>query len=298
MRWTRNYTPQPKQDNLYKEAMSITLGGNILLAVSKSIVAYLSGSVALYADAANSVSDVVYSMLMVFGLYVSQRPPDISHPQGHSRFEPLVGLMVTASMAYAGYEAARASYERFVSGGLAVDPGLPAVILLVSAGIKLLMYFRIRWIAKQLSSPAINTSAQDNLSDVMTSTAAFLGALSSQYIHPLADPVGGFLVSLWIFRAVLRAARENLGFLTGAGADQVLREQLVHEAIQVPGVLRVHHLMTEYAGPRLVVDLHINVKGTMTLNEAHDISDQVIARLEILPDVDRVYVHVEPEGFD
>lgn len=298
MRWTRNYIPQPKQDYLYKQAMVLTVMGNIILASSKGVIAYLSGSVSLYADAANSVSDVVYSLLMVFGLYVSQRPPDISHPQGHSRFEPLVGLMVTASMAFTGFEAARASWVRFVEGGAAVEPGLPTIILLVSAAVKSGMFLRIRWIASQLSSPALNTAAQDNISDVLTSIAAFMGVLGSSFIHPLADPVGGFLVSAWIFRAVWRAVRENLGFLTGAGADLELRKRLAQEAGLVPGVLRVHHLMTEYAGPRLVVDLHINVKGSLTLNDAHIISDEVITRLEMISDVDRVYVHVEPEGFD
>ena len=66
------------------------------------MVAYISGSVALYADAANSVSDVVYSLFMVVGLWMAQRPPDLSHPQGHSRFEPIIGLLVTASMAFRG----------------------------------------------------------------------------------------------------------------------------------------------------------------------------------------------------
>ena len=69
-------------------------------------------------------------------------------------------------------------------------------------------------------------------------------------------------------------------------------------AAEVPGVQRVHHTMTEYVGPRLVVDLHINVKGDMSLNEAHSIADEVIYRLEELPEVDRAYVHIEPEGFD
>ena len=298
MRWTRDYTPQPEQGRLYTQSLVITILGNVFLATSKAFVAYLSGSVALYADAANSASDVVYSFLMVFGLWMAQRPPDLSHPQGHGRFEPLVGLMVTASMAFAGFEAARASIARFLAGGLAVDPGLPTLVLLASAAIKLGMYFRIRWIAKRLSSPTLSTTAQDNLSDVLTSIAAFVGAFGSHYIHPLADPIGGLLVSAWIFRAVWRAAGENLGFLTGAGATPELREELVHEAAQVAGVKRVHHLMTEYSGPRLVVDLHVNVDGAMSLSEAHDIADRVIARLESIPSVDRAYVHIEPEGYD
>jgi cation diffusion facilitator family transporter len=278
--------------------MVITVLGNVLLAASKGVVAYFSGSVALYADTANSISDVVYSLLMVAGLWFSQRPPDLSHPQGHSRFEPLVGLMVTMSMAFAGFEAARASYGRFIVGGLAVDPGLPTIVLLFSAAVKAGMFLRIRWIAKQLSSPALSTTAQDNLSDVLTSTAAFLGAVGSRFIHPLLDPIGGFLVSAWIFRAVIRAALENLGFLTGAGASAELREQLLRESAAVPGVKRVHHLMTEYIGPRLVVDMHINVDGSITLTEAHLIADQVSDRLLTFPEIDRVYVHVEPEGYD
>jgi cation diffusion facilitator family transporter len=298
MRWVRDYVPQPDIERQYRQALIVTVSGNIVLAVSKGIVAYLSGSVALYADAANSVSDVIYSFLMVFGLWAAQRPPDLSHPQGHSRFEPLVGLMVTLSMAFAGYEAIRTAVGRFIEGGMAVEPGLPTLVLLASAGVKMGMFIYIRRCAQSLDSPTLATTARDNLSDVLTSTAAFFGALGSSLIHPLTDPMAGVLVALWIFRSAYQAARENLAFLTGAGASEGLRQQVVSTAEQVPGVQRVHHTMTEYVGPRLVVDLHINVDGKMTLDQAHDIADEVISRLEGLPEVDRAYVHIEPEGYD
>lgn len=298
MRWIRQSLPQPDQSRLYRQAMVITLAGNLLLAVVKGITAAISGSVALYADAANSASDVIYSFLMVFGLWLAQRPPDLSHPQGHSRFEPLVGMAVTASMAFAAFEAARAAVERFIAGGLAVEPGLPTVVLIASALIKAGMFLRIRWIANALGSPTLSTAAQDNLSDVLTSSAAFLGALGSRFVHPVLDALGGLLVAAWIFRNVFRAARENLGFLTGAGADEDLRRRLAAVVEAVPGVIKVHHLMSEYTGPRLVVDVHVNVDGGMTLNDAHDIADEVIARLEEMPEVDRAYVHIEPEGYD
>ena len=68
MRWVRDFKPQKNHGALYKKALVITLGGNLLLAVSKGIVAALSGSAAIYSDAANSASDVVYSLLMVLGL--------------------------------------------------------------------------------------------------------------------------------------------------------------------------------------------------------------------------------------
>ncbi len=298
MNWIRNYTPQPGQNRLYRIALVVTIVGNITLAIGKGIVAYLSGSVAIYADAANSVSDVLYSIMMVLGLWMAMRPPDLSHPQGHSRFEPLVGMVVSMSMGFAGYEAARTALVRFFEGGLPIEPGLPMLVLLASAAIKAGMFVAIRRIAEQLRSPTLRTTARDNLSDVLTSSAAFVGAVGSDFISPLLDPIAGVLVAVWIFRTAFAALRENLNFLTGAGASEEVRAQIVEAAASVPGVLRVHHTMTEYVGPQLVVDMHINVKGSTPLDATHAISDEVIARIEAIPEVDRAYVHIEPEGYD
>jgi cation diffusion facilitator family transporter len=294
MQWIRDYTPQPERKSLYTEAITITLAGNILLAVGKGLAAYLSGSVAILADAANSLSDVLYSFLMMFGLNVAQRPPDLSHPQGHSRFEPLIGMVVALAMATAGFEAARASIERFISGGRAVEAGLPTIILLCSAAIKAAMYLFIKRIAFKVSSPSLKATATDNLSDVLTSIAAIVGVLGSNFINPLLDPIAGIVVAAWIFRAAFRAGRENLQYLTGAGASPELRHQIIEITESVPGVIKVHHLMTDYSGPKFVVDLHINVDGKIPLIQAHSISDEIIERLTSLPDIDRAYVHIEP----
>ncbi len=298
MLWVRRFKPDPESQKLYRNALVITVVGNILLAVIKGIVAALSGSVAIFADAANSVSDVMYSVLMVFGLWMAQRPPDLSHPQGHSRFEPMVGMMITMSMALAAFAAGMTAIDRYLTGALAVDPGLPTLVLILSATLKAVMFFAIRSIARQLSSPTLATTAIDNLADVLSSLAAFVGVLGSQWINPIADPIAGILVAAWIFRAVIRAGKENFDFLTGAGASSELREEIARIAGSVAGVERVHHTMTEYAGPRLVVDLHVNVDGNISLNRAHDIEDEIVKRLEALPEIDRAYVHVEPKGFD
>jgi len=268
---------RPRTERSYRLALFITLGGNLLLAVGKGIVAYLSGSAAVYADAANSVSDVIYSILMVLGLWAATRPPDLTHPQGHSRYEPLVGLLVTASMAFAGFEAARNAYTRYIENALSpITPDLPVIILLVSALIKVFMFIAINRISRRILSPTLATTARDNLSDVLASLAAFIGVVGSNLVHPLADPVAGFLVALWIFRNAFIAGRENLDFLTGRGATREEVEAFINAAEEIPGVIRVHHIMTEYAGPRLVIDMHINVDGRKSLNESHEISDEVI----------------------
>ncbi len=294
MQLTREIIPHKSHARVYRLAIIITIAGNILLASGKGIVAYFSGSAAIYADAANSISDVIYSLLMALGLYMAQKPPDLSHPQGHARFEPLIGIAVAASMAYAGYEALHSSIERLAVGGSAIALDLPVLVLIASALLKALMFFLVTRLAAKVNSPALRATAKDNLSDVLTSIAAFIGVLGSNLVHPWFDAGAGILVALWIFKAAFGVAQENLKYLTGAGASPEVREKIVQTVRQVDQVMDVHHLMTDYAGPQLVVDLHIDVDGEMSLNQAHTISDDVISAVESLPEVDRAYVHVEP----
>ena len=190
----------------------------------------------------------------------------------------------------------RSSIEQFFSGGSVIELDLPAVILLASAAIKAGMFFVIRKIAQSTDSPSLRATARDHLSDVLTSAAAFIGILGSSLLHPLLDPAAGLLVSLWIFKSAYEAGRENLQYLTGAGADEELRLKIIETARNVPGVQNVHHMMSDYVGPKLLVDLHINLPGEATLDEVHDISDDVIGALEAMDEVDRAYVHVEPSG--
>ena len=294
MQWIRDHQPDPDRDQAFKTALIITLAGNILLAVGKGIISYLTGSAALYADTANSVSDVIYSLALVLGLWLTIQPPDLSHPQGHSRFEPLVGLVVSLMMVIAGYEAIRTSIGRFIAGGEVIEMNLPTIVLLSSAAIKAGMFISIRKLAKDTNSPSLRVSANDNLSDVMTSLAAFLGILGSNFLHPLLDPIAGVLVSLWVFRAAYEAGKENLKYLTGAGADEELRKKIIQTANDIEGVKQVHHMMSDYVGPKLIVDMHINLPGEASLDEVHAVSDRVIDALQALPEVDRAYVHVEP----
>jgi len=297
MHWIRNLQPDNHFNSMFRKALLVTFFGNLVLAGIKIAAASASGSAAIYSDAINSVSDVLYSILLIVGLLLSQRPPDISHPQGHSRFEPFTALIVTISMTVAGVEALRTSIQRSMEGGAAIPLGISMLALVVSMLIKAGMYGVVHKISQRTSSPGLDAAAKDNLSDVITSLAALLGILGSNYIHPLLDPVAGILVALWIFRAVYGTARENFGYLTGAGADETLRTEILDSVKDIPGLENVHHIITEYAGPKLVVEMHINVDGQKTLNEAHDICDQATARLEALPEVDRAYVHVEPLGY-
>jgi cation diffusion facilitator family transporter len=297
MRIVRRQAPDFNRQRLYRRAILIAVVGNALLAGAKGLVAWFSGSSAVLSDAANSLSDTLYSVLMAAGLSLSQQPADHSHPQGHSRFEPLVSLLIAVAMGVAGFTALREAVLRFRSGAVAIDPGWPTAVLVGSALVKVAMAAVVGRIGRQARSPAIQASARDNLSDVLTSAAALLGVWGSRLLHPMADPAAGVVVSLWIFRAAWEIVAENLGYLTGRAAPPELSAQIVAVASAVPGVEDVHQVIADHVGPQVRVDMHVDVDGEMTLQQAHAIADQVQARVEALAGVDLAFVHVEPVGY-
>ena len=290
----RFHTIDPLRLTLYRRVFLIAIVGNGLLAVSKGVVAYLSGSNAVLADAANSFSDVLYTLFLVVGLWLSQKPADPSHPQGHARFEPLVSLVIAATMALTGYEVMRHSFMAVLGQPQAIDPGWPTVVLVGSGVIKAGMFWLVRDIARMVRSPAIEATARDNLSDVLTSIAAMVGVLGSNYVSPLLDPLAGVLVSAWIFRAAYAVLSENLGYLTGRAAPPEVIEQIIRKAKEVEGVEDVHQVIADYVGPQLRVDMHLDVNGELPFHRVHEISDAVTANIESLDQVDLVYIHVEP----
>ena len=290
----RPHQIDPARMALYRRVFVIAIVGNGLLAVSKGAVAVISGSNAVLADAANSMSDVLYTIFLVVGLWLSQKPADPSHPQGHARFEPLVSLVIAMTMGLTGYEVIRRSAAALFGNPEAIDLGWPAVALLGSAAIKAVMYLLVSRIARTIHSPAIEATAKDNISDVLTSAAALAGVVGSNFVTPLLDPFAGILVSIWIFRAAYQVLRENLGYLTGQAAPPEIIDMIVHEAKQVRGVDDVHQVIADYVGPQLRVDVHIDVNGDLPFTRVHQISDAVTDRLESLEPIDLVYIHVEP----
>ncbi len=282
------------RQRLYRRAILVTVAGNVLLAAAKGGVAWVSGSSAVLSDAANSLSDTLYSFFLALGLHVVRQPADEGHPQGHSRFEPIVSLLIAAVMGVAAYFAIREGIQRFLRGGAAIPLGWPLAVLLGSALVKVGMYQLVLEAGQQAESPAIRATARDNLADVLASAAALLGVLGSNFVHPLLDPLAGVVVALWILRAMWEIAHENLGYLTGRGASPEVTAEIVEAASSVPGVLNVHQVIADHVGPELRVDIHIDVDGGITLREAHAIGEQVEARVEALPSVGLAFVHVEP----
>lgn len=277
----------------YREAGLIALGGNLLLAAAKAVVAWRTGSSAIYADAANSASDLAYSVLMLGGLWFALRPPDAGHPHGHRRAEPFVSLLIGLAMALAGVEAARTGLRGLLAGRRPALDAWPLIVLAGSALVKTGMYLRVRRLGRGVGSPALCASAKDNLSDVLTSSAAVAGAFASLLWAP-ADAVTAWGVAAWILRSAWEVLHEAVDQLLGGSAPQALQDAIVDAVRSVPGVITTDRVIVEHQGPQVYADIHIRMDGTATLEEVHRTSHLVRDRVQALREVDHAYIHVEP----
>jgi len=264
------------------------------LAIAKGSAAVLSGSTAVLATAVDSVTDVIYTIFMAWGLRLSQQPADESHPQGHGRIEPIVSVVIGLMMGLAGLEVIKRAFAQLFGEPASFEWGFPAAVLIIGGLIKVIMYVLVRRLGRQAHSPAIRAAAQDNLSDVYSSGAALAGVLLANSWRPIADPVAGIIVSLWIFRNALGILLENLGYLTGRAAEPELLKKIIQAARDIEGVVYIHHVVADYVGPQLRVDMHVDVDGSLPFHRVHHISDAVQNAVEMLDEVDLAYIHPEP----
>ncbi len=284
----------PQTKTLYRLAIIVALVGNALLLALKAVGAFVTASSAIYADAANSAADVGYSLLMALGLWLSLRPADETHPHGHRRIEPLVGLFIGTMMALAGVEAVRTGISAWRQGGRRILSAWGLVVPAITCVLKATMYPLVRSIGRRASSPAIIASAKDNLSDTLTSAVALVGVAASRFGVAWADPLAALLVAVWIFRASWDVLHENVQQLVGGSVPASFRESIIEAVRSVPEVCEIDQLIVEYAGPQVRADIHVTADRTLSLDQVHRLSHRVRAAVESLEQVDHAFVHVEP----
>ncbi|WP_440988839.1 cation diffusion facilitator family transporter [Haloarchaeobius baliensis] len=275
---------------------AVVLLANVALALAKGAVYVESGSLAVGSEAVNSLSDSVYSLVVLVGLYLTTQPPDFEHPHGHERIEPFVSLFVAAGIFAAGALVFWQSSTTLLAGDIAVNATPAGIgVLAGSAVLKLGLYRYCLTRGADANSPALVATALDNRNDVLTALAALVGVLGASAGFPVLDPLAAALVSLGILWTGVEIVRDNVNYLVGGAPPDDLRAEIVERATAHPEVEGVHDVVAHYVGPEIDVSLHIEVEGDRTLFEAHDIESDVVQAIRELPEVDDVFVHVDPK---
>lgn len=272
---------------------------NAVLAAVKFAAGVLGNTYALIADGAESLLDILSSLLVWAGFRVAARPPDADHPYGHGKAEAVAALAVAAFVfSMAGWVGVHAVREIITP-----HHGPAWWTLLVLAGVvavKLWFSRRMRVAGESEGSTALGAEAMHHWSDAVTSAAAFVGigvALAGGEGWEAADDWAALLACGFIAlngaRMVVQALSDVMDAALPAGFESEVRAL----ALAVPGVRALDKVRMRKSGLTHFVDIEIWVDGDLTVREGHAIAHRVKDALmgSVSHRIGDVTVHVEPE---
>ncbi|MCP4590945.1 MAG: cation transporter [bacterium] len=272
---------------------------NALLAVVKLTAGVLGHSQALIADAVESLADIAGSTIVWGGLTVAAKPPDKNHPYGHGKAESLATLAVAFMLWGAAIGIAIQSVREILTPDRA-PAAFTLPVLLVVIVVKETLYRRVQRVGRELGSTAVQSDAWHHRSDALTSLAAAIGisiALIGGEAYAVADDWAALVACLIIAtngsRFLKKAADELMDVSPGDAFFAAARET----AQAVEGVRGVEKLFARKMGSRFLVDMHLEVDPSITVEQGHHIGHQVkSALLDKHERISDVLVHLEPHG--
>jgi cation diffusion facilitator family transporter len=276
-------------------AGSIAVG---CLVLALKYVAYLvTGSVALYSDALESILNVATAVAAFIAVRVSAEPPDANHPYGHQKAEYLSAIAEGVLILLAAMAIFYAAYNGLLRPKPIQTPLKGLLINACASGINAIWYVVLLKAGQKYRSPALIADAKHLWTDVLTSIGVLAGvALVWLTGEQILDPLIAALVAVNILWAGWKLMRSSIGGLM----DEVVPEETLAKIRDIisshaEGALEAHDLRTRQAGRAIFIDFHLVVPGNMTVSESHEVCDRIEAALrKEISDI-MISIHVEPE---
>ncbi|XP_047312776.1 metal tolerance protein 2 [Impatiens glandulifera] len=312
-RWHVGHSHQQHEhyDRSTKEGEKIFhlgLAADICLATGKALTGYVSGSTAIIADAAHSISDVVLSGVALLSFKAARVPQDKEHPYGHGKFETLGALGISLMLLGTAGGIAWHALDLFM-GLMSQSPeivdhhhGIDMAHPILALSVTILAIFTkegLYWITKRAGeregSGLMKANAWHHRADAVSSLVALIGVGGSILGVKFLDPLAGIVVSGMILKAGLENGYQSILELVDAAVP--LEELLPYKQtiLQVEGVKGCSHLRGRRAGSFLHLDVNIEVDPFCSVSAAHDIAESVRSELQKQhPHVLEIFLHVEP----
>lgn len=279
---------------------------NVFLTILKGVVGFISGSKALLADAAHSASDIVGSIVVLFGIRIAMKPADKEHPYGHGKAENIASIIVALLLIVVGLEIAISSTKVFF-GDVPVVPGKMALVaIIISVIIKELLFQYKFYLGKKYNSVALISEAWHHRSDALSSGAALIGvglAMIGSHFNIsfliYSDALAGVIVSLIVIKVGYSLAKDSSLVMMEQVLPRKEAQKFEDTVTQIAEVLKIDQILARTHGHYVIIDIKISVEPLLTVEEGHNISKEVKNKLLAThKEVKDVLVHVNPYRHD
>ena len=288
----RHYAPEV---NLTRFAW-LSIAAAIVTITVKGIGAWITGSVGLLSDAAESVVNLIAAIVALFALRVAAQPPDKNHPYGHSKAEyfsaAVEGLMIFIAAAFIVYTA----IERLINPRGLEQMGLGLALAVFGSVINGAVAFVLLRQGHAHNSATLVADGKHLITDVITSAAVLVGVAlvtitGIQRLDPVVALLAGINI-LWTGFNLIRDSVNGLMDIALPAEEMATLDALIQQ--HTTEDVSFHALRTRVAGTRHFASFHVLVPGQWTVKHGHDVTediiDAIVARLPAL----RVDAHLEP----
>lgn len=267
---------------------------NVLLCAGKFLAGFLSGSLAISADAVNNLSDASSSVIALLGFRIAAKPADDEHPYGHGRTEYLAGLAVSVMILLIGLELVKTSVGKIMAPE-PIQAGLvPLAVLVVSILVKLWMAAFNRQVGKEIGSSVLEATAADSRNDVIATSAVLVATLAQMIFGWQLDGWIGLAVAAFILYSGWGLVKEAIAPLLGQAPDPEMVRHILEVTRSYPGVLGIHDLIVHDYGPgRQFASLHVEMAASQDVLASHDVIDQIERRF-LEQEGLHVIIHYDP----
>ncbi|MDV6332113.1 cation diffusion facilitator family transporter [Asticcacaulis sp. 201] len=286
----------PSSGNLVLLASSLSVVVACVMVVMKGITLYFSGSQSILASLADSGLDLLASLITFAAVRYAKAPPDKEHPFGHGKAEAFSAL-VQAGLVFASAALIMQSCVEHLKNPEPVTQSSLAIgVLIVSIILTIGLVFFQNLALKSSQSVAISADRMHYVTDLVSNSIALIGVVAAALGFVQMDAIAGFVMAAWFVWGALKVLREAADHLMDRGLEDGDVARIIDLIAQDPQVLGVHQLRTRLMGPYILIQAHVEMSPTLSLDAAHKIIIGAEKRLlDVFPNAD-ILIHADPQG--
>ncbi len=269
--------------------------GNILLMIIKGIIAMLTGSQAMTADAFNSAGDIFSSLMTYIGNMISNKPSDEDHNLGHGKAEYIYSMLISISMILMAMFVLKDSFISLVKGKTYDFSIWLIVVCLVTIIVKLFLFIYTNKIYKKYDNLLVKANSKDHFNDMIITSTNLVSCILSIYGIYFLDGVVGIIISLWIMYTSIKLFIESYNVLMDKSISIETKNEVYEIIDRHKEIKKVIHFNSTPVGYKYQISFTIYVDGNMSTFDSHDIANKL--EKEIIKEIDEIYlviIHVNP----
>ena len=296
---TNRFIPNTKESaKMYRTKIGVFQGWisvlvNSILFIFKLVIGVMVGAVSVIADAVHTLSDVVSSIVVIWGFKQAEKPADVEHPYGHGRAEYIATLIIAILLCVAGIEFIEASIDRIQNPEQVVAEWWMILILMVTIILKEITARYAEFLSKKIASGTLHADAWHHRIDALSSLLVVGALIAGKYGYPSSDGWAGLGVALFLIYTGFIIAKDAVDDLIGKPPTSEEVEVIRQIVMSVDGVLGAHDIIIHSYGHDKFASVHVEIDADETTAVAHDISEEVEDKLEKAIGVEPT-VHLDP----